>query len=261
MIQTFNKLVLILSLVVPSLTWAKECETLKYIFLKESTYKDSDLADLKKGIEEENPCLKNLMGIMLYQGIYFQKDTERAEQVFMDLSNNDYPEAQFNFALAMTKRLDQDPEVIMSFLIGLYYKYADDTKNSSLASLSRDLGRKYTESLDGIQESCSGNNKCGAKLLKMSAQEIANIRTNFAASIKSAESKVANARLQLSKNTKDEADALVSILSLGIIAYNLSYAGNFNNGMRGVNGTEIWNSPWTNGNPLHQNLYQWPKPF
>lgn len=259
--QALNRLILIFSLLVSSTSWARECESLKTAFLKDSTFKDADLADLQIGIEGENPCFKNLMGIMLYKGIYFQKDTERAEQIFMDLSNNNYPEAQYNFAITMTKRLDQDPEVITSFLIGLYYKYADDKKNSSLASLSRDLGRKYTESINDIKESCKYN-KCGTRILSLSEKDMSDIKTNFEDSIKSAEFRVASARLKLHKDTKDEADTLVSILSLGLIAYNLSYPTNYNHQrLQGINGTEIWNNPWTNGNPLHQYLYQWPKPF
>jgi hypothetical protein len=267
--QNFNKFILLLLLVSCNL-FAKDCVELKKTILSDSIYLDPDIKELQKGIESNNECMKNLFGIMLYNGLYFSQDQSRAESIFYDLSNKNYPEAQFNFALAMTKRTDQDPHVVINLISGIFFKYAEDKQSSYLSSLARDLGRKYTESLLSLTNKCKENknsfNQCNPVLRSISADDIDNISSKYEDAIRDAQSIIANNRVKLHAESKDQADTLVAILSIGIMAYNLSSAAAPPNNATPYNpykfgDPNVINNPWLNGNPLKQNLYQWPRPF
>ena len=261
MAQNFNKYLLFF-LVLSFSCFAKECSELKKSILSDSPYQESDIKELQKGVEINNECMKNLMGIMLYNGIFFPEDKVRGEKIFYDLSSSNYPEAQFNFALAMTKRTDQDPNNVITLISGIYYKYAEDRNVSHLSSLARDLGRTYIESLQSLVNLCNENKKifgeCNSSLRSLTKSNISEISTKYEGTIRDAQSFVANNRLRLSAQTKDQADTFVAILSIGMMVYSLSSMPNAGGGASAPNVPNGTN-PWFNygqgfGNPL--NLYQ-----
>lgn len=221
----FSNLILLLLLLLPNQLLARECDSLKLVFLKNNTYQDIDIIDLKNGIDSGDMCIKNLMGVMLYNGIYFDKNSERAEEIFADLSDKNYPESQFNFALSMTRKLDQDPSVVTGLILGIYYKYADDRKNSNLSSLAKKLGSKYTENLPELINGCALNkNTCGKKLSSLNLEDAQLIARTFEESIRDAQFKVATDRLKLSHDTKNQADNIFGLLSIGLAVSQLSYS-------------------------------------
>jgi len=259
--RNFSKF-LFLFLFISFSSFAKDCSELKKSILSDNSYQDSDIKELQKGVEANNECMKNLMGIMLYNGFYFPQDKIRGEKIFYDLSNSNYPEAQFNFALAMTKRTDQDPNNVITLISGIYYKYAEDRNVSHLSSLSRDLGRKYIESLKSLVNLCNENKKifgeCNSNLRSLSESNINQISSTYENTIRDAQTIVANKRLALSAETKDQADTFVAILSIGMMVHSLS---SMPNGVGGASAPNIPSgpNPWFNygqgfGNPL--NLYQ-----
>jgi len=261
--QNFSRF-LFLFLLISFSSFAKECNELKKSILSDNSYLDSDIKELQRGVEANNECMKNLMGIMLYSGFYFPQDKTRGEKIFYDLSNSNYPEAQFNFALAMTKRTDQDPNNVITLISGIYFKYAEDRKFSHLSSLARDLGRKYIESLKSLVNLCNENKKifgeCNSNLRSLTESNITNISIKYENTILDAQSIFANKRLALSAETKGQADTFVAILSIGMMVYSLSSVP----GNGGASSTAAPNTPtgsnhWFNygqgfGNPL--NLYQ-----
>lgn len=252
-----------LLLLFPLLSWGADCESVKKVFQQDGLYQSSDIVELKKGVDRGDMCFKNLMGIMVYKGIYFPKDISRAEDIFSDLSNEGYPEAQFNYALLMTKKLDQDPELIVNLIIGIYYKYSDNKKSSIIASDARDLGRKYTESLPELAASCNGKEKsCGAYFSKLNLSDIARIQDSFNNAVRDAQYSVAAKRLNLSNETEKQANTLITILSLGLLIYNLNVP-TYSNGASApsINGTEVWLDKSFGRRPLHLNTYQFPGTF
>jgi organic radical activating enzyme len=59
-------------------------------------------------------------------------DQKKAEEIFYSLSNKDYPEAQFNFAWAMSKKDDQNPKDVINLALGIHHKYISDKKNNHI---------------------------------------------------------------------------------------------------------------------------------
>lgn len=244
-------------------SFARDCESLKTTILESSSYQETDIKELKAGVDADNLCMKNLMGIMIYNGFYFPKDYDRAEDIFSDLANKNYPEAQFNFALVMTKKLDQDPNVITSLLVGIYYKYADDKRNSHLASRAKTLGHKYTESLSDIASVClDKNTKCSEKMTSLSTSDIQRIQYDFNNLIRDAQFDVASKRLKLTNDTKEQANTLFTILSLGLMVHSLTTPA-YSSGSRAqsINGTEVWLDKSFGRRPMHLNTYQFPGTF
>jgi hypothetical protein len=258
----FSKFIFYACLLLPLVTQANECETLKATFIETGSYKEADIKELKKGVDADISCFKNLMGIMIYNGIYFTKDQDRAEDIFLDLSNKNYPEAQFNFALVLSKKLDQDPEIITGLLVGIYYKYANDRINSNLASNAKILGHKYTESLLDRVSTCSDTIRCSERIKSLTSAEVAQITNDFNNSIRDAQFTVASERLKLRNETKEQADTLIAVLSLGLMVSSLN-ASRYPSGSKSqsINGTEVWLDKSFGSRPMHLNTYQFPGSF
>jgi len=259
---SFNKLLLcFLCLLAPSLVFSKECSEIRKIFLSEVRPNELEIKEFEKGVAEDNLCFKNLMGVLFYEGKFFDKNQKRAEQIFYDLSNKNYPEAQFNFAWTMTKRDDQNPENVVTLLLGIFSKYVDDPINSHLASKTRDLGRLYIEELRQKNINCSKDSKCPPFYKSLSYSKIEEMKNAFELNIKDATFKAAGTFLENKRLEEDRVrerdDIIIGILSLGMLAYSLSSSPRTVSPRANIpsGGT----NPWFNygqgfGNPL--NLYQ-----
>jgi hypothetical protein len=261
MTSNFNKIIYIFLLPLSLNLFAKDCSELKQTILSKS-YLDSDIKELQIGVEANNECMKNLFGIMLYNGIHFPEDQNRAEKIFYDLSEKNYPEAQFNFALTMTKRTDQDPFNVINLISGIFFKYAEDRKVSHLSSLARDLGRRYTESFRDLSNKCNENkyafNKCDPKLRALTQEDINTLTLKYEETIRDAQVIISNNRIQFAAKSRDQADTLMAILAIGALVYGVSSASNYSGGASAPN-IPSGPNPWFNygqgfGNPL--NLYQ-----
>ena len=240
--QVFNR-ALILFFIFISFANAKDCSSLKNALLT-SSYSESDLLEIQAGVETDNICLKNIMGIMLYKGIYFKQDKSRAEKIFYDLSNKDYPEAQFNFAWTMSERGGQKPLDVISLLLGIYSKYLSDQEYAHLSIKAKKLGYTY---LDELKATGS-----------MNQSELSELISKYDTSIKNTNDQFALMMQQRMAQAKKDMGNIVALASLGMFAYQLggmAPAG----GSSSSAGAAASTNPWFNygqgfGNPL--NLYQ-----
>jgi hypothetical protein len=242
----FNRAVFFILLVLSINIFADECEALKYQILEQKNTSPENLEKLNKGIQTEKHCFKNLMGVMLYEGIYFPKDVNRSEEIFYDLSNKNYPESQFNFAFLLTQRANIPPEKVIPLLFGIYATYLFDHENSHLASKSRILLEQYVVTLRNEKTKRS-----------LSESEINAIDLKIHESLTKYNIDYAAKKLQIVIENKERTDAIMAFIGIGLIAYNLSSIGNSPSPRAGV--APSGPNPWFNygqgfGNPL--NLYQ-----
>jgi hypothetical protein len=222
----FSKsLILLFFLVFSSLAYSKDCDEIKQLFLSE-TQTQSDIDEFKSSVNNDNQCLKNLMGILYYQGKFFPKDQDRAEQIFLDLSNKGYPESQYNYAWLQTKKNIENPEAILGLILGINTRYIIDKKNGHLASKSRDLGREYIDKLEQDSNYCSITT-CDSKEKIYKPDEVARFKSNFEDVIQNITiSGFENIQAQTAKRKENE-NEIVVILGLGLAAYKLRAAGGF----------------------------------
>jgi len=179
-----------------------------------------------KQAEDKDLCNLNVIGKMLYQGNYFDKNVEAAENLFYFLSNKDYPEAQFNFSLLASKNLSHNPQDIINLLLGIYAKYISDSEYSHLSTKAKLLLEGYVGNLKNAITDCAQvkmkGNTCHpafSKLTHAGAQELylsannALIKTNM------------NFYKTMAIGTqrqKEKWDTIMTIVSIGALAYSLS---------------------------------------
>jgi hypothetical protein len=180
---------------------AKDCNELKTVFFN-TTQTQNDLDDFKKGVDANDLCYKNLMGVLLYEGLYFPKDIPRAESIFFDLSNKGNPEAQFNFAWVQSKKPDQNPNDVLYLLLGIHSKYIADVDNAHLSTKARNYGRMFLNDL--------GTAKFGdtTKLKDDFENSIRKTIIDFSISAQTRKDKI-------NQNT----DNLVAVFSIGLAVY------------------------------------------
>lgn len=260
---SFNNLVFILVVTLFALTaQASECLYFKQKFLTDNQFNEIDISKFKEKIEQEdNLCLKNLMGIMIYKGLYFDKDQLRAEMIFYDLSNREYPESTLNFAMLMSQRLDQNPGNVIALLLGVYKKYARDKENSHLATKARNIARNYIEKLPEILKKCTEEKdlNCNKELLVLKTTDIQNIVSSFENALVDLQAEVAVKSINETKQARQNADNVMAILSLGLAAYNIANISNL--GRASSNNSSISSGPdpwfkWGQGSRNDLNLYQ-----
>ena len=252
---SFNRNVFFILVVLSTNLFAGECEDLKYQILEQKNTSHENLEKLNKGIQTENLCFKNLMGVMFYEGIYFPKDIKRSEEIFYDLSNKNYPESQFNFAFLLTQRTNIPPDKVIPLLFGIYATYLFDHENSHLASKSRILLDRYVVTLRNEKTKRS-----------LSDQEIDAIDIKIHDSLTKYNIEYAAQKQQIVIENKERTDAIMAFIGIGLVAYNLSSIGSSPSSNLTQNTSRPFsvpnNNPWwsLNGNPLNLNLYQWPRP-
>jgi hypothetical protein len=241
---------------------SEECTSIKDKILSQSDFSQANLTALKTGVDSDNQCFKNLMGIMLYNGLYFDKDEDRAEKIFYDLSNRNYPEAQFNFGLALTKKYDQDPENVIVLLLGIYKKYGGSDKTEShLASKARNLARFYVDNLNSLVADCKIKTvKCSKGFSSINDNTIQNISNKLEVSLSNSQFEIASDAVSKSKAFFQKYDDVMTIVAIGTLVYGVTAASSYSGGGGvGAPGVPSGTNPWFNygqgfGNPL--NLYQ-----
>ncbi len=184
-----------------NIAFAKNCNELKTVFLN-GTQTQNDIDDFKKGIDANDLCYKNLMGVLFYEGIYFPKDISRAESIFFDLSNKGNPEAQFNFAWVQSKKPEQSPNDVVYLLLGIHSKYINDVDNAHLSTKARNYGRTYLRDLP--------SGKYG---------DTNKLRDNFENSIKKTIVDFSNSVQTKKDRINQNTDNLVAVFSIGLMVY------------------------------------------
>jgi hypothetical protein len=182
-------------------SFSKDCNELKSVFLDKSQTQN-DMDEFKKGVDAGDLCHKNLMGVLLYEGIFFPQDISRAESIFFDLSNKGNPEAQFNFAWIQSKKADQNPNDVVYLLLGIHSKYISDVDNAHLSTKARNYGRIYLRDLP--------SGKYG---------DTNKLRDDFESSVKKTildfSSAIQTRKDRINQNT----DNLVAVFSIGLAVY------------------------------------------
>ena len=237
----------------------RDCEDVKKTLLSDSQVSAEDKATFNTGVEAQDSCYLNLMGILLYEGKHFDKDQKKAEEIFYQLSNKDYPEAQFNFAWAMSKKDDQNPGDIINLALGIHHKYISDKKNNHLSSKARDLGRFYIDTLPQKIYNCSLD-KCKYPISKTSLSAVSELKDTFEDAIKISTLKHADAIEKRSAEIKQNSDTIVAILSLGVMAYSIG-SQSYSAPGTGAAPPPSGPNPWFNygqgfGNPLNLSQFR-----
>ena len=234
----FNRL-LILIIFFASPVFSFECEVLKDKVLVKKNLTSDEIEHIKIKIKADDLCFQNLVGIMTYVGNYYPKDKLKAAQIFHQLSQKNYPDAEFNYAMAATKRLDQIPEDVLVYIVGIYHKYAGSGNRGigryhggdteiEISILAKNLGKKYIKSLNSLSEQCNKNDSCTLEMKNLDAKKIKSIEKDFYVAINNASQDIGIKRYNLSQESKSKADTLVLVLSLGAAAYALSSSYNYN---------------------------------
>lgn len=261
---TFNRAFLFITLFcfLTSLpAFADSCDFFKKKFLAENQFSEADMLKFKSEVEsEESLCSKNLLGILFYKGLYFKKDTEKAEQIFFDLSNKGYPESSLNFALLMSKRTDQNPSNVIALLLGIYKSFASDEQNSHLASKARDVARAYVEKLPEMANQCNALAKqaCDESFAQLNSADVESISNTFELSLRNLQAEVALNAMNETRAARERVDNVMSLLGIGLLAYNAASIARVGNASFNSPSSSAPN-PWFNykqgfGNPL--GLYQ-----
>lgn len=268
--NAFRRLYLLLvCLFLSGPAFADNCSILKKKFLIDNQFSEADLEKLKAEVEVEHAlCTKNLLGIMLYRGIYFERDIEKAEQIFFDLSSKGYPEASLNFALLMSRRTDQNPSNVIVLLLGIYKTYASDKRNSHLASKARDIARAYLEKLPDISSQCNQleQQACSEEFAKLSDADIKILSGTFEYVLRDMQAVVAVNSVKETRAAKERVETFITLFSIGLMAYKAGILASNSGAVDTPYSSspayliEQNQNPWLNGNPLNLNLYQWPIP-
>lgn len=219
-ISSFNKAYFLL-LFFAFNAFGKGCEEIKKNLLSDAQISAEDKVIFNKGIESQDNCYLNLMGILLYEGKFFDQDKKKAEEIFYQLSSKDYPEAQFNFAWAMTKKEDQNPNDVIKLLLGIHHKYINNREKIHLSSKARDLGRSYLRELPHKIYNCSLD-KCTYPISKFTLAFLDEMKVNFEESIKATTVNYIGALENRTAEIKGNTDTIFAILSLGAMAYSMS---------------------------------------
>lgn len=227
--------------------YSRECEELKKVFLSENKPNEQDIFEFKSGVENGNQCLRNLMGILLYEGKAFPKDELEAKKIFYALSNNNYPESQFNLAWVLSKDDDQDPQLIINMFLGIHAKYIGDSKNYHLSSKAKDLGRQYINNLSGRVHDCKID-KCKSFLRNVTSELIINLSKNYEDGISNATIDAGSRIKQALQEQKATEDMIFTILLIGAATYSISNSAALNNAPSSP--AQTW-QPW-----MHPN-YNW----
>jgi len=202
-------------------SYSRECEEIKKAFLSDLKPTDQDISEFKAGVETGNQCLRNLMGILLYEGKFFPKDEEEARKIFYTLSNNNYPESQFNLAWILSKDDNQDPQMVTNILLGIHAKYISDSKNYHLSVKAKDLGRQYITDLPGRVHDCKVN-KCKSFLKNITSESIINLSSNYEEGVSNITIDTGKRLQQAEAKSKANEDAIFAILMIGAATYSIA---------------------------------------
>jgi len=145
-----KSLLFIFCLINSNFVVAETCESLKNYFKTGLNVENAQpkIARLEALMGNDDLCAKNLLGQLVFEGVYLPKSTGYAKAIFSDLATKDYPPAMFNLAFALSKEKDSDPEQVTTILLGIYAKYLTDRTYNKLAYKAADYGRQYIKSLD-----------------------------------------------------------------------------------------------------------------
>ncbi len=238
-----NKLIL-LFFFFPISSYGLNCNDIKTLVIANKSIDKESVDAIRLGVDKDDLCYKNLMGIMYYRGIKLEKNIELAEQIFYDVGNQNYPEAQYNFALAVSMKAEKNHKEFMSLVTGLFKKYINNRKYADIGSSARDLGFKYLEDL---------------KNSNINADELQSLENTYFEMIKNEHKSIAEDALKNSQDIRENSQTILGLIAIGMVTYTVAnsyYPNSYSNRSPFIQES----NPWWDGNPMKQNLYQWPRP-
>jgi hypothetical protein len=126
----------------------KNCDGIKRrVFSASPADSATVLKELEPLLRKEEPCAKNFLGRLHFEGKIIEKDHEKAHAIFFDLSQRGYPPAMYNLAYFFIQKKDTPPDEIITFLHGLIAQFSGHSEWGYIAANSRELGWDYLESI------------------------------------------------------------------------------------------------------------------
>ncbi len=184
-----------------------KCKELKSKILTSEVQGRAAFDELNSRIASNDQCSKNILGIMFAQGVLVEKSFNKAYSIFSDLSDMNYPPAQFNLALLVSKQSDHSEESLVNYLLGLSIKYIRTREWGYIGTSARDLAREYLQT----KKSSNVNN-----------EKYIAIESTFENSLKNEMFDIHQAFVTEKNEEKAFADGIASILMIGLAATKLS---------------------------------------
>lgn len=166
--------------------------------------------NLNSLIQQNENCAKNLLGRIYFEGVLIPQDKEKAQGIFYDLAEKEYPPGFYNLAYFFITENKGDPAVNMDLLHGLMIKYSGDADWGYLSANSRELGWDYLRKLEK-----TSLNKDLLLELKEQHKNITEKNIN----------ELAEAVKNRTKEIKGQSDAIMAVLAIGTAAIAISRSG------------------------------------
>jgi hypothetical protein len=182
------------------------CEELRSIIIDKKNSDEKIINELKSKIQADDQCVKNIYGVMLARGIFYEKDPIKAYSIFWDLAQKDYPPAQLNLAIYISRDDKTNPEVFLNYVLGLVVTNFSSKKWGNIATSARDLGRNYID--NKIKESINIEDK----------EKLKDLERTYEESIKTISVNTAVDLLNNERAERQQQDAIVQILAAGAMA-------------------------------------------
>ena len=191
-------------------SFADICSDLRKKYLTEKNASKSDLKILEEKINANDLCVKNLFGVLLTTGNYFELDMQKAYSVFYDLSEKNYPPATLNLAIFISKDDNTDAYNVIYLLLGIYANNLSSKQWSSVAIDARDFGRNYLDK------------KFLLTTNDVDRKTYAELKNIFEESVKSTTTLAANDLLRQYELQRQNEDMIAGLLMLGLSASRLA---------------------------------------
>jgi len=194
--------------------WGEEsCASVKKRLTTEhqtGTGKRDILRDVDNLIRQNEPCAKNILGRIYYDGIYLPQDKEKARAIFYDLAQQRYPPATFNLAYFAIKERQETPMAIIGLLHGLMLQYLGDREWGYISASSRDLVWGYLDELSAV---------------KFDPTELDILRDQHRILAANSTHQLAEAVKARTADLRTQSDAIMGLITLGLAANAISRSG------------------------------------
>lgn len=191
-----------------------DCDQLKRIVnsreVLSSEAKKELFANLNHLIQKNENCAKNLLGRIYFEGVIVPQNKERAQGIFYDLAEREYPPGFYNLAFFFVVENKGDPAVNMDLLHGLMVKYSGDVGWGYISANSRELGWDYLKKLEGASIDAD-------VLRELQEQHKSVTEKNI--------NELAETVKNRTKEIKNQSDAIMAVLAIGAAAVAISRSG------------------------------------
>lgn len=161
-------------------------------------------------IQKDEYCAKNLLGRVYFEGLIVPQSKEKAQGIFYDLSEKNYPPAFYNLAYFFITENKGDPAVNMDLLHGLIIKYSGDADWGYISASSRELGWDYLSKLEQ-------SNISREALIELKEQHKGITEKNI--------NELAEAVKNRTKEVKSQSDAIMAVVAVGAAAVAITRTG------------------------------------